>query len=95
MIEDYPCYDDRLKARVVDAIECTPASAAKISFLKQVILTETNADAVASASIHFLDAMKIPEKTEEEKKEYSRLFDELRSDDVNVKLRVIAKLEKR
>lgn len=95
MIEDYPTYEDTLKPRVVDAIDCTPTNAETIAFFKQVILTDTNIDAVAGASIHFLDAMKIPTTTDAEKKEYNRLFDELRGDATRIKLRAIAEIEKR
>ena len=94
MIEDYACYDVRLKARVIDAIDCTPTNAETISFFKEVILTEVDTDAVASASIYFLDAMKIPAANDAEKRIYNRLLDELRSEDVRIKLRAISETEK-
>jgi len=95
MIEDYPSYDESQKARVVDAINCTPTNAATTAFFKRVILTETDSDAVASACIHYLDAFKIPSITDIEKRTYDRLFSELRSADTRIKLKAFSEIEKR
>lgn len=95
MIEDYSSYDASLKANVIDAINCTPTNAATTAFFKQVILTETDSDAVASACIHYLDAFKIPSTTDTEKQTYDRLFTELRNGETPIKLRAISRIEKR
>ncbi len=93
MIEDYPNYIDRLKPYVVDSIGRTPSNEAKVAFLKQVILVETNESAVASASCHLLNAVKFPRTNEADERNYTRLMSELRSDSTQVKQRAIAEVE--
>jgi hypothetical protein len=94
MIEDYPKYIDELKPLVVDAVDDTPVSDESIEFFKQVILLEANIDAVASASIHLLQALNVPRNTEEEKITFKRVLGDLRSNDLQFKRRGIAQAEK-
>ncbi len=93
MIEDYPAYHKRKKPLVVDAINRTPANETTIDFFKKLILTETNEDAVAGASMYFLDALNVANATPLDRLVYDRLLDELRSDDTAAKLRAIAQAE--
>jgi hypothetical protein len=94
MIEDYPNYIDSLKPLVVDAIERTPTNEATLEFFKQVIFVEVNPSAVARASRHLLDSLKIPCESDDEERNYKRLISELRSDNVQVKRRAIAEIER-
>ena len=94
MIEDYANYDDDSKPLVVDAIHRTPANEATIEFFKQIILTEVNASAVARASRHLLDAVRIARVTKSDEINYDRLVNELRSESTQVKMQAIAKIEK-
>jgi hypothetical protein len=94
MIEDYPHYVDRLKARVVSAVNSTPVNKETVEFFKKIIFSEVNGDAVARASRHLLDAIKLPRGSEAEKKNYDRLVSELRNDDVKVKQRALALIRK-
>jgi hypothetical protein len=94
MIEDYSSYDDDLKVRVIDGINRTPVNATTVDFFREVILTEVNADAIASASIHLLDAMRIPCGDEAEKRRYNRLVDELRSESTQAKQRALEYISK-
>lgn len=93
MIEDYPAYHKRKKPLVVDAINRTPANETTIDFFKKLILTETNEDAVAGASMYFLDVLNVANATQHDRVVYDRLLDELRSDDTSAKLRAIAQAE--
>jgi hypothetical protein len=93
MIEDYPAYYKRKKPLVVDAINRTPTNDTTIEFFRQLILTETNEDAVAGASMYFLDSLDIANTTQRDRVVYDRLLDELRSDDTSTKLRAIAQAE--
>jgi hypothetical protein len=94
MIEDYPNYHERVKPLVVDAINRTPVNAATVSFFKQIILADVNRESADRASMHLLDAIKIPKTTENEKKTYRWLLNELRSESIRRKLNAIAKIEK-
>ncbi|MCS0595462.1 hypothetical protein [Massilia agri] len=93
MIDDFPNYIDRLKPRVVDAINRTPTTDVKLDFFKQVILLEANSDAVARASQHLLDSLNISCEGEREE-EYNRLIRALRSDNLTDKKRAIAELRR-
>lgn len=93
MIEDYPHYVDYLKPLVIDSIGRTPASIKSISFLQQVIMTETDKDAIARATRRILAVMNISRVTDLEKKIYDNLERELRSDDADGKLRIFAKMK--
>ena len=93
MIEDYPNYVDYLKPLVVDSIGRTPVSSASISFLEQVIMTETDEDAVARATRRLLAAMKISRAADVEKKLYDSLESKLRGNDIDEKMRIFAKLK--
>ena len=93
IMEDYPAYHESKKALVVDAINRTPANETTINFFKKVILTETNEDAIAGASMNFLDAMNVANATQDDRVAYDRLLDELRSGDMSAKLRAIAQAE--
>ena len=95
MIDDYPGYSDSVRPLVVDAIHRTPQNENTIAFFKNVILTEVNGSAVARASRHLLDALKVPQSTEAEKEKYRAMVAELRSDDTQRKLRMITKLERK
>lgn len=94
MIEDYPTCNDSLKSQVVWAIGGTPENDAAIKFFKEVILVDTNEDAVATASQNLLDALHVPRSTDEDKQNYWRLNDDLRSDSTEAKKKAIAELEK-
>jgi len=94
MIEDYAACDERMKKLVVDAVNRTPANAVTIGFFKKLILTETNEDAVARASRHWLDALDVANATPDERVAYDRLLDDLRSGDTPTKLRAIARAER-
>jgi len=94
MIEDYPNYIESLKPLVVDAVGNTPTNALVLEFLKQLVLVETNPSAVARASRHLLNAVKLPRSNELEEKKFSRLMDELRSDNTQAKRRAIREVEK-
>jgi hypothetical protein len=89
MIEDYPGYEDSLKPRVVESVGNTPTSTAAIDFFRQVILTETNISAVAGAAFALLYALKIPRVTEVEKIKCKQLIDELRNENLQVKLKAL------
>ena len=93
MIEDYASYPDSSKPYVVDAIDGTPVNEAQLDFFKQVILVEVNTSAVARASRHLLDAKKIPRISETDKKNYSRILSELRSDSVQIRKKAIAEID--
>jgi hypothetical protein len=93
MIEDFPHYIDRLKPLVVDSLARTPANATTLSFFRQVILEEPNASAVARASRHFLDAMKLPRFSEQDDEERRRLLRELTSGDRQVRAGAIARID--
>ena len=97
MIEDYPGYIDSLRPLVVDSVGRTPPNTVTLNFLKQVILTEANEDAVARAARKLLMVIKFPRDTENYDKYYKRLISELRSADTQIKLQAlnqIAKYEK-
>ena len=94
MIEDYPGYVDYLKPLVVDAVGRTPPTVESVSFLKQVILTETDSDAVARAARRLLNALKVPRVTEADQTNYRKLIGELRSDNIKEKLNVFMRLTK-
>jgi len=94
MIEDYPTYADYLRAYVVDAVGRTPVNASQVDFLRQVILTETDTGAVARAARHFLDAVKLPRVTDEDKVRYSRLVTNLRSNNTAVKEKALGEIRK-
>jgi hypothetical protein len=94
MIDDYHCYSESVKPLVVDAIYRTPQNQNTIAFFKNVILTEVNGSAVARASRHLLDALKVPQATETEKENYRAMVADLRSDDTQAKLRTFSKLKK-
>lgn len=93
MIEDYPAYHKRKKPLVVDAINRTPTNNSTIDFFKKLILTETNEDAVAGASMYFLDSLKVSNSTQDDRVRYDRLLNKLRSDDTSAKLQAIAESE--
>lgn len=93
MIEDYPSYHQRKKRLVVDAINRTPANETTIDFFRRLILTETNEDAVAGASIYFLHSLNVANATQSDRVVYDRLLDGLRSDDTSAQLRAIAQAE--
>lgn len=93
MVEDYPAYHKRKKPLVVDAINRTPANETTVDFFKKLVLTETNEDAVAGASMYLLDSLNVVNATQHDRVIYDRLLDELRSDDTSAKLRAIAQAE--
>lgn len=93
MIEDYPSYIDRLRPMVIDSIAATPLTENTINFFKEVILVEANDTAVTRASRHLLDAFNIPHETESEKQEYFLLLDGLRSENFEVKKKMIDTLD--
>ncbi|MGJ9416849.1 hypothetical protein ACHAC9_03645 [Massilia sp. CMS3.1] len=94
MIEDYPSYVDYLRPLVVDSIGRTPANMAAVNFFKQVILTETNDDAVARAARKLLGVLKFPRDTEANDKYYKRLVSELRSESTILKLQALSQIAK-
>ncbi|WP_198117183.1 hypothetical protein [Massilia rhizosphaerae] len=94
MIDDYPGYPENIRPLVVDAMHRTPDNENTIAFYKNVILAEANSSAVARASRHLLDALKVPRATDAEKEIYRGLVAELRKDDAQAKLRAFARLEK-
>jgi hypothetical protein len=93
MMEDFPSYIDRLKPLVVDSIGRTPATDATNSFLKKIIMVETNTSAVARATRQFLIAKNVPNNTEEEGEKFASLMRELRNDDSQIKLHAIARVD--
>lgn len=95
MIDDYPGYSESVRPLVVDAIHSTPQNENTMAFFKSVILTEVSGSAVARASRHLLDALRVPQVTPAEKENYRAMVAELRSDDTQRKLRTIAKLERK
>lgn len=70
MIDDYPGYPERVRPLVVDAIHRTPKNEDTVAFFKHVVLVEVNASAVARASRHLLDSLKVPQATEAEKENF-------------------------
>lgn len=60
MIEDHSDYVDYLRPLVIDAIGRTPPTIESVSFLKQVILIETDSDEVARAARRLLNALNVP-----------------------------------
>jgi hypothetical protein len=95
MIDDYYNYIDEIKPLVVDAIAQTPISSSSVSFFKNLILVESNEDALASASVHFLNSMGFVRDTESEKKIYLRLLKELRCGNDLVKIGAIEYIMKK
>lgn len=93
MVEDYFNYMDSSKPLVIDSISRTPTNEDVLSFFKQIIMVEADASAVARASRHLLNAMKIPCDTDEEEKIYNRLITALRSEDIKIKKKAIAEVE--
>ena len=89
MIDDYYNYIDCLKPLVVDAIAQTPRSNSSVNFFKNLILVESNEDALASASVHFLNSLGFMRETESEKKVYLQLLSQLRCDSRLVKISAI------
>lgn len=89
MIDDYYNYIDCLKPLVVDAIAQTPRSSSSVNFFKHLILVESNEDALAGASVHFLNSLGFIRETESEKKAYLQLLSQLRCDSRLVKLSAI------
>jgi hypothetical protein len=94
MIEDYPSYVDNLKPLVVDSIGRTPANPTTVAFLKQVVLTEVNMSAVSRAARKLAAIVNVPRATEADEEKYSRLIKELRSENVDVKLKAIKQIAK-
>lgn len=94
LIEDYSKYVDYLRPLVVDSIGRTPVNIEIVEFLKQVILTEVNADAVARAARRLLMVLKIPRATESDDKNYRFLVSELRNEDPQVKMRALRRISK-
>lgn len=95
MIEDYTNYADRLKPLVVESISRTPTNETTINFFKQIVLVETNTNAVARAADNLLYLLKFPRSTTAEKQKYDRLIAELRSDNNEVKKRALGEIEKK
>lgn len=89
MIDDYYNYIDCLKPLVVDAIAQTPRSNSSVNFFKNLILVESNEDALAGASVHFLNSLGFMRETESEKKVYLQLLSQLRCDSHLVKISAI------
>ena len=89
MIDDYYNYIDCLKPLVVDAIAQTPRSNSSVNFFKNLILVESNEDALAGASVHFLNSLGFMRETESEKKVYLQLLSQLRCDSRLVKISAI------
>jgi hypothetical protein len=74
MIEDYWNNTDSLKSLVVNAIATTPVNSATISLFREIILSEIDENAIASASINFLESMGFSYSCEDEKRPYHRLM---------------------
>jgi len=89
MIDDYYNYIDCLRPLGVDAIAQTPRSSSSVNFFKHLILVESNEDALAGASVHFLNSMGFVRGAESEKKLYLLLLSQLRSDSHLVKISAI------
>jgi hypothetical protein len=89
MIDDYYNYIDCLKPLVVDAIAQTPRSSSSVNFFKNLILVESNEDALAGASVHFLNSLGFMRETESEKKVYLQLLSQLRCGSRLVKISAI------
>lgn len=94
MIEDYAHYTNRLKPRVVSAVSRTPQNAVTVAFYKQVILTETNEDAVTMAVSELLSTLRVPRGTDVEKEHFNRLASELKDAGTDHKLSAFKKLSK-
>jgi len=93
MIDDYPHYTDRLKQLVVSAVGGTPQNRKTLAFYKQVIMTETNERAVAMAASELLDIFKLPRATDEDKDGIRQLAYALRSDNTDLKLKALKRIE--
>ncbi|RAM61757.1 hypothetical protein [Herbaspirillum rubrisubalbicans] len=94
LIEDYSGYYDDLKPKVVDAVSRTPITTDSIEFFKSVVLTEANTSAVARASRHLLDALRLPHDEDEDKARYQQLLVDLRSENIQTKLRCLEKINR-
>lgn len=94
MLDDYENCADSLKPLVVSAVARTPQNRKTVDFFKQVILSEMNESAVARAAFQLLWALDVPCDTEEEKHHRDSIINELRSNDVDVKLRALTQLER-
>ncbi|MBQ5946157.1 hypothetical protein [Massilia sp. ST3] len=94
MIEDYPGYVDSLKPLVIDAIGRTPANKAVVDFFKQIVLVEVNDSAVARAARKLLMALKVPRSNEIEERNYLQLLSELRNNNIKIKMKAIAQIER-
>lgn len=93
MIEDYMGYAESVKPLVIDAIGRTPVNKKKIEFLKKVILTEINADAVARAARKLLGTLEVPRENKLEEELFQRTIAELRSKNTQVKLVALDKIK--
>lgn len=93
MIEDYMGYAESVKPLVIDAIGRTPVNKEKIEFLKQVILTEINADAVARAARKLLGTLEVPRENKLEEELFQQTIAELRSKNAQVKLVALDKIK--
>jgi len=94
MIEDYSSYADYLRPLVVDALGRTPMNNTVINFLKGIILTETNTDAVDSAARELLAGLNVPRTSEADKNNYKRLVNELSSENSKIKMWALRKVSK-
>lgn len=93
MIEDYPHYSENLKPLAIDSIGRTPNTLQKITFLKNIILTETNDDAVFRAASRLLNSLKLPRDTDAQEKEYQTLISDLNNSETTIKIQAFQILE--
>jgi hypothetical protein len=94
MIEDFPGYVDDVKPLVVDSIGRTTANPTTVTFFKQVVLTEVNTSAVARAARKLVAALNVPRATDADEEKYSRLVRELRSENIDIKLKAMKEIAK-
>jgi hypothetical protein len=93
MIEDYFKYSEWLRPGVVESVGATPTNKAKLEFFKQVILVEVDEDAVVAAIRHLLFSIKFQRTTDEEKRKYEDLVQNLRNEDLDVKQSALLELQ--
>lgn len=93
MIEDYQNYAESLKPLAIDSLGRTPDTVKKINFLKNIILTETNEDAVFRASERLLDSLKLPRDNEKSENDYQITLDHLNSERTENKLKALSGLK--
>ncbi|AXA92019.1 hypothetical protein [Massilia sp. YMA4] len=93
MMEDYAVYPSRHKAQLLRSLAATPMNERTIEFLKHVLITEVERDAVFWAGCALMDAFRVPNSTEVERQRHHRILDGFRQSQPAARLAALARLE--